>query len=219
MNPYIKVFEEERNVEITVIIDAHPAMFMGSDGISKLQAAIEICCLIYLIAEESKDFVHTIILAQKILNIPKESGERGISRLVSSLKQEGILNHSGQVNLEYSSQNFFNKNELYLKIAKYLKKRGEVVILSDLNEIQDDKKLKRIFYGMHLHCFQILSPIEMSYKIPFYIYAKKMNSCQKGYQTNFFLKKEIKKRSFLGRKVKILNVEERYLEKFVKEMV
>ncbi len=43
-HPYVKTFEEERNVEIVVAIDASPSMLYGHKGISKLQAAIEICC-------------------------------------------------------------------------------------------------------------------------------------------------------------------------------
>src|SRR5210317_920729 len=43
--PYIKTYEEERNVEIVVVIDTSATMLTGYNGVSKLQAAIEICCL------------------------------------------------------------------------------------------------------------------------------------------------------------------------------
>src|SRR5688572_28915781 len=45
-NPYIKTFEEERNVEIVVVIDVGPTMYIGHKGVSKLQAAVEVCCLL-----------------------------------------------------------------------------------------------------------------------------------------------------------------------------
>ncbi|MBY0416420.1 MAG: DUF58 domain-containing protein, partial [Bdellovibrionales bacterium] len=41
-NPYVKTFNEERNVEIVVVIDASATMITGYNGVSKLQAAIEI---------------------------------------------------------------------------------------------------------------------------------------------------------------------------------
>lgn len=51
-HPYVKTFNEERNVEIVVVIDASTTMMTGYNGVSKLQAAIEICCLLYLLAKK-----------------------------------------------------------------------------------------------------------------------------------------------------------------------
>jgi len=70
-NPYVKTFNEERNVEIVVVIDASSTMLMGYKGVSKLQAAIEICCLLYLLAKDTNDFVHALIVADEIVHIPK----------------------------------------------------------------------------------------------------------------------------------------------------
>ncbi len=218
-DPYVKIFDEERNVEITVVIDAGPTMFMGSNGVSKLQAAIELCSLLYLISEESKDFVHAIVFGQKILDIPRESGEKGIARFISILEKEGVLDNQGKVSLAYSNQNPIDEDKRHAEILKHLSKRREVVILSDLNEFQDIEGLKKIFFRSHLHCFQIISPIDINKKNPFLIYAKNRPNKKKGNQKRVFFEEECDKEQFLGRKVKRLNVEERYLEKFIKEMI
>ena len=72
--PYIKTFNEERNVEIVVVIDASMTMMTGFNGVSKLQAAIEICCLLFLLAKETGDFIHALIVTDEIINVPKLSG-------------------------------------------------------------------------------------------------------------------------------------------------
>ncbi|MEI8348445.1 MAG: DUF58 domain-containing protein, partial [Pseudomonadota bacterium] len=99
--PYIKTFEEERNVEIAVVIDASTTMFSGNEGLSKLEAAIEVCCLLYLLAKETGDFVHGIVIADEIITIPKKSGEQGIIHLVSALQRKKILNDDGDINTNY----------------------------------------------------------------------------------------------------------------------
>ena len=81
--PYIKTFDEERNVEIVVMIDASSTMLSGFNGVSKLQASIEICCLLYLLAKETGDFVHAIIVSDGIINIRKLAGYEGVVNLIS----------------------------------------------------------------------------------------------------------------------------------------
>ena len=42
MQPYVKVFEQERNLEILLVVDASLSMLLGFKGVSKLQAVIDI---------------------------------------------------------------------------------------------------------------------------------------------------------------------------------
>ena len=218
-DPYVKTFDEERNVEITVVIDAGPTMFMGSDGISKIQAAIEICCLLYLISEESKDFVHALIFGKKIIDIPKQSGERGISHLIYLLEKEGILTDSGSINLTYANQKLVDEEKRHAEIMKHLSKKKEVVILSDLNEFRNIKELEKIFFRGHVNCFQIISPIDINQERPYLVYSKDDVEQRRGHQRQVFFAKEEDEKKFLERKIKRLNVEDRYLEKFIGEMI
>ncbi len=218
-DPYVKTFDEERNVEITVVIDAGPTMFMGSNGISKLQVAIEICCLLYLISEESKDFVHAIVFGKRILDIPKQSGERGISHLIYCLEKEGILTSSGLINLDYAHQKLVDEEKRHFEIIRHLSKKREVVILSDLNEFRDIEGLEKIFFRSHLNCFQIVSPIDINQDRPFLVYSKDNVEERGGRQRKVFFEGKRDGKKFLEKKVKRLNVEDRYLEKFIGEMV
>ena len=107
--PYIKTFEEERNVEIVEVIDAGPSMLNGEDGISKLQASIEICCLLYILAKETGDYIHTLILTDEVINIPKLAGDEGIVRLIATLEDKNILDTNGKVNILATGFGLYSK--------------------------------------------------------------------------------------------------------------
>jgi uncharacterized protein (DUF58 family) len=113
-HPYVKTFNEERNVEIVVVIDATATMLTGYNGVSKLQAAIEICCLLYLLAKDTNDFVHALIVADEIIHVPKKSGEAGISHFISILEDKKILTEHGLVNLERELGDGADKMQKYL---------------------------------------------------------------------------------------------------------
>ena len=141
--PYIKTFEEERNIEISVIIDATPSMLTGYKGVTKLKAAIEITCLLYLLCQETNDYVHVFIIKDKILDIPKSSGEEGIVRLTETLIKNHITDVNG--NITYDIENFhpIPPNDIYRRLSKYLKKNHEIVFLSDFIDFLDEYHIKR----------------------------------------------------------------------------
>jgi uncharacterized protein (DUF58 family) len=78
---YIKTFEEERNIEITVLLDITLSMFTGYKGVSKFQAAIELTCLLYLLAKETGDKVQVILWVDREVSLPLKSGKRGLFNL------------------------------------------------------------------------------------------------------------------------------------------
>lgn len=218
--PYIKTFEEDRNVEIVAVIDAGPSMLSGYDGVSKLQASIEICCLLYLLAKETGDYIHALILADEVINIPKMAGEKGIVRLVSTLEEKKILNIDGRVNIARIENKILSERDRESSIMKHLTKMREVVLLSDFHEFIELKNLKRIIHRKNVHCFQLLSPLDETTSLPFSFFSAGSNGGEKKGKLGSINFKGIKEIELaLGKKVKKLNVKERYLETFVKEML
>lgn len=216
-NPYVKTFNEERNVEIVVVIDASSTMLTGFNGVSKLQAAIEICCLLYLLAKESNDFVHAIIVTDEITNIPKKSGEAGISHFISILEDKKIINEHGQVNLERDTGDGVDKMQRYLSIMKHLNRRREIVLLSDFNDFLDITVLKKILYRSNVHCFQLLSPLDEAKSLPYSLFASSGKNSKGGLgQYDLTGKKELSNE--FGKKFRRIRIQEKYLENFVKEM-
>lgn len=217
--PYVKTFDEERNVEIVVVIDAGPTMLNGFNKISKLQASIEIACLLYLLAKETNDSVHCIIVSDEVINIPKKSGEEGIAYLVSALEKCGLYTENGKINLRYRYKKEIGDIEKQNAIMKHLGRRRELVILSDFNEFLDLTVLKKMIFRSNVHCFNIVSPLDEAEIIPFSLHTKSKIGSEEGSLVKIDLAGNKDLKSVLGKKVKKLRVKDRYLEDFIKEML
>lgn len=216
-NPYVKTFNEERNVEIVVVIDASSTMLSGFNGVSKLQAAIEICCLLYLVAKETNDFVHALIVTDEIINVPKKNGEEGISYFISTLEEKNILNSKGQVNINRVFNEAVDKKQKYISIMKHLSRRREVVLLSDFNDFIETDVLKKMLYRSNVHCFQLLSPLDEAESLPYSLHAA-ANMKSRGSLGKYALSGRKDLSNEFGRKLKKIRIKEKYLENFVKEM-
>ena len=216
-HPYVKTFNEERNVEIVVVIDASTTMMTGFNGVSKLQAAIEICCLLYLLAKETNDFVHALVVTDEIINVPKLSGDQGITHLISVLEDQHIITGSGKVNYERRFEENVDKKKKYLSIMKHLSRKREIILLSDFNDFVDADVMKKLLIRSNVHCFQLLSPLDEAQSLPYSLHAssgpKSPSSLGK---YDFAGKKDLTHE--YGKRFKRLRVQEKYLENFVKEM-
>jgi uncharacterized protein (DUF58 family) len=217
-NPYIKTFNEERNLEIVVVIDASATMLSGFEGVSKLQAAIEICCLLYLLAKETNDYVHAIIISDKIINVPKKTGEEGITYLISILEDNQILDKNGKVNLNRVINDNVDKVQKYLSMMKHLNRKREIVLLSDFNDFIEISALKKILYRSNVHCFQIISPLDEAKTLPYSLFASaKKNDVASIGKYDLSGKKELIQE--FGKRFKRLRVQEKYLDHFIREMM
>lgn len=208
---FIKTFEEERNVEIYVFIDVSETMLMGYKGKSKLQAAIELTCLLYLLAEKTKDKVASIILTDKQNILPLASGKEGITFLVSQLEKHNILTDAGKINLSLNDTSF--DEQKVLGLLKSLVARGkEVVMFSDFNRFENIDIVNKLIYRNNFHCFQLLSPLDEAKTLPFAVFGLSKGE-KKLVRVNQHEQGKLK-----GRHKKI-NVKDRYLDEFVREMV
>lgn len=217
-HPYIKTFNEERNVEIVVVIDASSTMLTGYNGISKLQASIEICCLLYLIAKETNDQVHALIVADEIINVPKKSGDEGITYLISTLEKFGIIDEHGKVKTDRYIKNEVDQSQKYISIMKHLNRRREIVLLSDFNDFVELASLRKILFRANVHCFQILSPLDEAEKLPFALFASSKIG-EKGRLGTYNLSGRKELINEFGKKLRKLRVQEKYLDNFIKEMM
>ncbi len=96
--PFVKTFEEERNVEIDVVIDITPSFLLGHYKKSKIHAAIEILALLYLLSEKTGDKVKAVLWSDRELWLPARSGHEGIVALMAALRKIEIFNENGKLN-------------------------------------------------------------------------------------------------------------------------
>lgn len=210
-NTYVKTFEEERNIEIVPFIDITETMLMGYEGVSKLQAAIEITCLLYLLADKSKDKVRPIIFKENSLLLPPLSGHEGIVFFISMLEKNNVIDEKGKVNLRLKINTIDQKKKMSL-LKSLVAKGKEVVFMSDFSSFDDLTLINKLIYRRNMHCFKVVSPIDEMQKTPFSILTQQDG---KKVITSGNSKEEID----LHGKWKRLDVSKRYMESFVREML
>lgn len=212
-HPYIKTFEEERNVEITVVIDAAPTMLYGHEGVSKFQAALEICCLLYLLAKETNDFVHALIVTDSITSVPSSNGERGLTQFITTMQRLKLLNADGNVNLEIRPDFEREERKIYNGILKHVGKKREIVILSDLLNFMRPEAIEQLVKRNHVHCFRIISPIDEHHGRGIEIFGTFYGKSFLGEIHKASAQKSEEKY------IKTINVKDRHLENFIREML
>ncbi len=215
---YIKTFEEERNVEIVLLIDISMSMFLGYKNVSKLKAALEIACLFYLLAHETKDKVKVVLMGEEILATPLSSGRLGITQLINLLENMNLMDKKGNINLAYRPLKKQDEKLRLSTIKSHLARKKEIVLLSDFQELLDENELKALLYRKNLHCYCLTSPLDKASTLPFSVPAKASHDIHGkgsflGANSHHGVTKVEDK--FMG-KVAYIDVSSRYLDDFVK---
>lgn len=215
-DPFIKTFEEERNVHIAVIVDAGPSMRYGWKNVSKLQASLEITCMLYLLAGETNDFIHTLILADDVIDVPTGSGEKGIAQFISTLTRINLIDGSGKLNLNWEGGTT-DLAQREKAIKKHLARNREVVILSDWLNLLEPGIFDRVVFNRRTHCFRVLAPLDQAETENITMLVSGGED-KKGRVRN--LKKERKDNVHaMNPRIKDLDIKGRYLDEFIRELI
>lgn len=216
-NTYVKTFEEERNVEIVILLDLSQTLFYGFNGVSKLEAMIEIVGLLYILAGETHDHIRVVIWGEKTYNLPPKKGKEGLTLFISVLEQIGLLDKDGKVITDQPLE--LNKLDEAAKVGQvkaFLARRKEVIYLGDLSLISNYSLWERLLDKKNMHCFRIYSPVDKNISFPFLVKTKNPTS---GRSRVTDLRAKTADPLFKKERYKEIGVQERYLEKFVKELV
>lgn len=84
--PYIKVFEEEREQTLMLCVDISPSGFFGSHSQTKMELAIEICAVLAFSAIKNGDKVGLVLFTDRIEKVvPPKKGRTHVLRLIREL--------------------------------------------------------------------------------------------------------------------------------------
>lgn len=211
-NTFVKTFEEERNIEIVVVLDLSDSLLIGYKGVSKLQAALEITCLLYLLADKTKDQVKAVLLGEESVVLPLASGQKGIALLISVLEKMGALDSEGKVDLSFRVERPLEEAKKMALLKSFVARNKETVLLSDFADLEDSETLNKLVYRRNMHCFQITSPVDEEKASRFAIFTE-LN----GRGTLARAKKKAEQK--LQGRFRKISVRERYLESFIHEML
>lgn len=144
--PFIKVFEEERELTVLLLIDISKSSFFGTSEQFKSEVITEISAVLSFSAIQNNDKVGVVFFSNKIEKyIPPKKGKSHILRIIREL-----------INTEPSSEGT-NIQEALKFMNNVMKKRAIVFLLSDFiddHAYEDALKLARKrheIFGIHVY--------------------------------------------------------------------
>lgn len=124
--PFIKIFEEERELSVMLIVDVSGSMFFGQGSDSKLSLAVELAATIGFSAARKNDKVGAIFVSDKVeAYIPPKKGFGHVHFMLRKL-----------INLQPGSKKT-NINEGLKYVRAILKQRSICFVISDFTDVQN----------------------------------------------------------------------------------
>lgn len=135
--PYIKVFEEEREQTLMLCVDISPSGFFGSHSQTKMELAIEICAVLAFSAIKNGDKVGLVLFSDQIEKVvPPKKGRTHVLRLIREMyttEPQGTATNIAEA-LSY--------------VNRLLNRRAILVLASDFQD-QNFEKQHRITTRKH----------------------------------------------------------------------
>ena len=148
--PYLKVFKEEREMTMMIVLDVSSSLYFGSKDRAKYQYAAELAAVLAFLATKNNDKVGLILYSDHIeAAVSPAKGKAHIWNLIRK-----ILTHepkSGSTSTEAASK----KATLNL-----CKRKSMVFLISDFWDQGFDKLFKQIAKKHDLSCFEIVDAKE-----------------------------------------------------------
>ena len=131
--PYIKIFEEERELTMMLMIDVSASELFGTSEMLKKEIITEICAVLSFSALQNNDKVGVLFFTDQIeLFIPAKKGKKHILRIIRELIKFKPKNK--KTNISHACQYLNN----------VVKKKSIVFILSDFIDSDFDKSLRLV---------------------------------------------------------------------------
>ena len=151
--PYVKVFEEERELTVMLVVDVSASRNFGTEKQFKQELITEICAVLAFSAIQNNDKIGVIFFSNKIEKfIPPKKGKSHILRIIREL-------------LEFKPENSnTNISEALRYLTSAIKKKCTAFILSDFIDKNFDEALKIANRKHDVVALKIVDPKEE--KIP-----------------------------------------------------
>ena len=128
--PHIKVYEEERELTMMLLVDVSGSRMFGSTDRLKKNIITEIAAVLAFSAAENNDKVGCIFFSDRVEKfIPPKKGRSHILMIIRELI-EFVPQHGGTA-----------LSEPFRYLTNVLKKRCTAFVLSDFMEPEEDRKL------------------------------------------------------------------------------
>jgi len=147
--PHIKIFEEERELTMMLLVDVSKSESFGTRIQQKRDLITELCAVLSFSAIQNNDKVGVVFFTDQIeLFIPPKKGKSHILRIIREL-------------IEFKPKGAgTNISEAFKFLSSVIKKRSIVFTLSDFQDEAYDKNLKIASSKHDLTAIRIIDPAE-----------------------------------------------------------
>ncbi len=162
--PYVKMYEEERERPVMLLIDLNPGMFFATQGAFKSVQAARMAALIAWAAVANGDRIGALLFNGRHQEVPPTGGSKGALRLFQLLTaatdpvkgMQLALDHNGQDNSQTGLDSA-------LKRCRRVAKPGSLIfILSDFYHISEETSAQLLRLRQHndVVAIQLIDPVE-----------------------------------------------------------
>lgn len=136
--PFVKVFEEERELSVVLVVDVSASGAFGTHKQFKQDLITELCAVVAFSASQNNDKIGVIFFSDKIEKfIPPKKGKTHVLRIIREL-------------IEFKPENKRTNIEVALKyLANVIKKRSIVFLISDFYSDTNYKDALKIANKKH----------------------------------------------------------------------
>lgn len=146
---YVKIFEEEREQTLMLLVDVSGSGDFGARGRFKRELAAELCAVLAFSAVQNNDKVGLILFSDEIeLFVPPKKGRRHVLRMVRDLFAHDV--HSRGTDLSVALDH----------VVRVLHRRSIVLVLSDFMTDGYDSALRAVARRHDTVAFHLLDPVE-----------------------------------------------------------
>lgn len=135
--PYVKIFEEERELTVMLIIDVSPSRMFGSTQLLKKNLITEISAVLAFSAIQNNDKIGVILFSDRVEKfIPPKKGRTHILHIIREL-----------INFEPQGKGT-NLSEALRYLTNALKKRCTAFVISDFMDYEGDLPEPRFAHAL-----------------------------------------------------------------------
>ena len=148
--PYVKMFEEDHQLEVFLIVDRSFSMFSGSKGKVKYEKAAETAALLTMACEMNSSPVGAVFFDGKIhFAVKSKSGRFQSMLLLSQLDEASPVNNGSALNSAMNGA------------VKMLKNHSMIFVISDFRVSGWEETFKKLSWAHDVTLIKITDPSEL----------------------------------------------------------
>lgn len=158
--PHTKLYQEERERPVVLVVDFNPGMFFGSTNTLKSVLAAKAATLIAWSVASRGDRIGALILNSSHQELPPKTGKRGVLQLIREL----VIHGDPEKGLKQRTESHISMNDELKRLRRLAKPGSLVFLISDFYDIDDEtaSHLRQISRHNDILAIQIVDPLELA---------------------------------------------------------